>query len=171
MDCAPDALRRQAGAVVRRPGRQRGYDGGPIPAHVVISAILYSKGIGSDGVRRFVRRLGGSRGEEAVILAGKAVRVLPGYRRYRFGPVGPRRHRPRDGGCGRDASQRHHVHALRSQLERVCLSRVIWLYWAAITSGDCPPRGDNLGFEHGQFPASRAHQKGADLPLVLIFTG
>jgi predicted PurR-regulated permease PerM len=42
---------------------------------VVLAAILYAGGeTAADGVRRFARRLAGRQGEEAVILAGKAVR-------------------------------------------------------------------------------------------------
>lgn len=42
---------------------------------VIISAVLYATGDrAADGVCRFARRLGGQQGEDAVILAGKAVR-------------------------------------------------------------------------------------------------
>jgi predicted PurR-regulated permease PerM len=44
---------------------------------VVLSAVLYSSGeSGARGVRRFGRRLAGTRGEESVILAGKAIRSV-----------------------------------------------------------------------------------------------
>ena len=44
---------------------------------LVITAILYAKGeVAAAGVRRFFRRLAGERGEEAVILAGKAIRAV-----------------------------------------------------------------------------------------------
>jgi predicted PurR-regulated permease PerM len=42
---------------------------------VIITAILYAKGeIAASGVRKFAARLGGTRGEEAAVLAARAVR-------------------------------------------------------------------------------------------------
>jgi predicted PurR-regulated permease PerM len=44
---------------------------------VFISAILYAKGESAvSGVRRFGRRLAGQRGENAVVLAGQAIRAV-----------------------------------------------------------------------------------------------
>lgn len=44
---------------------------------LVLTAILYVKGeIAATGVRRFFHRLAGEQGEEAVILAGKAIRAV-----------------------------------------------------------------------------------------------
>jgi predicted PurR-regulated permease PerM len=44
---------------------------------VILSAILYFNGeAGAQGVRRFGRRLAGPRGEESVVLAGKAIRSV-----------------------------------------------------------------------------------------------
>lgn len=44
---------------------------------LILTAILYVKGeIAAAGVRRFFRRLAGEQGEEAVLLAGKAIRAV-----------------------------------------------------------------------------------------------
>ena len=44
---------------------------------LVLTAVLYAQGeTAAEGVKRFFRRLAGSRGEEMVILAGKAIRAV-----------------------------------------------------------------------------------------------
>lgn len=44
---------------------------------LILTAILYAKGeTAAAGVRRFFRRLAGARGEESVLLAGKAIRAV-----------------------------------------------------------------------------------------------
>jgi predicted PurR-regulated permease PerM len=44
---------------------------------VILSAVMYSSGeSAASAVRRFGRRLGGHRGEESVILVGKAIRSV-----------------------------------------------------------------------------------------------
>ncbi len=144
---------------------------------VVIAAILYSKGEATaGGVRRFVGRLGGHRGEEAVILAGKAVRGVA------LGIVVTALAQSILGGIGLAVTGVPGAVVLSAVMFMLCVAQVgagvvlvpavIWLYWGGHNFGGTVllvwaivvVSLDNL-------LRPMLIRKGADLPLVLIFTG
>jgi predicted PurR-regulated permease PerM len=144
---------------------------------VVIAAILYSRGeAAAGGVRRFVHRLAGHRGEEAVILAGKAVRGVA------LGIVVTALAQSVLGGIGLAVTGVPGAVVLTAVMFILCVAQVgaglilvpavIWLYWG----------GHNFGgtvllvltvvvLSLDNFLRPMLIKKGADLPLVLIFTG
>jgi len=144
---------------------------------VVISAILYSKGeSAADGVRRFVRRLGGSRGEEAVILAGKAVRGVA------LGIVVTALAQSVLGGIGLAMAGVPAATLLSAIMFMLCVAQlgagfvlvpaVIWLYWGGHNVwGTVLLVVTILVLSMDNFLRPVLIKKGADLPLVLIFTG
>jgi hypothetical protein len=70
------ALRGQPDPLVRQRGRQLRTGFRPVSAHRRPVAVLYASGEKAAGVRRFGYRLGGERGESAVVLAGQAARAV-----------------------------------------------------------------------------------------------
>ncbi len=144
---------------------------------VIISAIMYSNGeTAAAGIRKFAFRLAGRQGEEAVILAGKAVRGVA------LGVVVTAIIQSVLGAIGLAVSGIPGAALLTGVMFMLCVAQlgpalvlfpsVIWLYWS----------GDNLwgtllliwslfvGFIDN-FIRPVLIKKGADLPLLLIFAG
>jgi predicted PurR-regulated permease PerM len=144
---------------------------------VIISAILYAKGeTASAGVRKFARRLAGQHGEEAVLLAAKAVRGVA------LGIVVTALIQSFIGGIGLIVAGVPAAVLLTAVMFILCLAQigpslvlipvVIWLYWA-----HGPLWGTVLlvftvvaaGVDNFIRPV--LIRKGADLSLVLIIAG
>ena len=144
---------------------------------VGIAAILYSKGeTVAGGVRRFVRRLGGPRGEEAVILAGKAVRGVA------LGIVVTALAQSILGGIGLAVAGVPAPALLSAIMFMLCVAQLgagfvlipamIWLYWGGHNVwGTVLLVVTILVMSLDNFLRPMLIRKGADLPLVLIFTG
>jgi predicted PurR-regulated permease PerM len=144
---------------------------------VMIAAILYSKGeTVAGGVRRFVRRLGGRRGEEAVNLAGKAVRGVA------LGIVVTALVQSFLGGIGLAVAGVPAPALLSAIMFILCVAQlgagfvlipaVIWLYWGGHNVwGTVLLVVTILVVSLDNFLRPMLIKKGADLPLVLIFTG
>ena len=144
---------------------------------VGIAAILYSKGeTAAGGARRFARRLAGPRGEEALILAGKAVRGVA------LGIIVTALVQSILGGIGLAVAGVPAAAILTAVMFILCVAQVgaglvlipavIWLYWS----------GQNIWgtvllvwtipvVSLDNFLRPILIKKGADLPLVLIFAG
>jgi predicted PurR-regulated permease PerM len=144
---------------------------------VGIAAILYSRGeTVAGGARRFVRRLAGPRGEEAFILAGKAVRGVA------LGIIVTALVQSILGGIGLAVAGVPAAGILTAVMFILCVAQVgaglvlipavIWLYWS----------GDNMWgtvllvwtipvVSLDNFLRPMLIKKGADLPLFLIFAG
>jgi predicted PurR-regulated permease PerM len=144
---------------------------------VVVSTILYANGrTVRDGVLAFARRLGGQRGEDVAILAGKSVRGVV------LGVVGTALIQAALGGAGLFLTGVPGAGVLTAITLMLCLAQlgpflavlpaVIWLYYSGhsvagtvllvimIVAGTI----DNV-------VRPLLIKKGADLPLVLIFSG
>jgi predicted PurR-regulated permease PerM len=144
---------------------------------VMIAAILYSKGeTVAGGVRRFVRRLGGPRGEEALTLAGKAVRGVA------LGIVVTALAQSILGGIGLAAAGVPAAVLLSAIMFMLCVAQLgagfvlipamIWLYWGGHNVwGTVLLVVTILVMSLDNFLRPMLIRKGADLPLVLIFTG
>ena len=144
---------------------------------VVIAAILYSKGEAvAEGVRRFVGRLGGPRGEEAVALAGKAVRGVA------LGIVVTALAQSILGGIGLAVTGVPGTVVLSAIMFMLCVAQVgagvvllpavIWLYWGGHTFGGTVLLVWTIVVVSlDNFLRPMLIKKGADLPLVLIFAG
>jgi predicted PurR-regulated permease PerM len=144
---------------------------------VMISAILYSNGeTASGGVRRFVRRLGGPRGEDALILAGKAVRGVA------LGIVVTALVQSILGGIGLAVAGVPAAGILTAVMFILCVAQVgagvvlipavIWLYWSGHNIwGTVLLVVTILVLSLDNFLRPMLIKKGADLPLVLILTG
>ena len=144
---------------------------------VGIAAILYSKGeTAAGGARRFAHRLAGPRGEEALILAGKAVRGVA------LGIIVTALVQSILGGIGLAVAGVPAAAILTAVMFILCVAQVgaglvlipavIWLYWS----------GQNIWgtvllvwtipvVSLDNFLRPILIKKGADLPLVLIFAG
>jgi predicted PurR-regulated permease PerM len=144
---------------------------------VGIAAILYSKGeTAAGGARRFARRLAGPRGEEALILSGKAVRGVA------LGIIVTAVVQSILGGIGLAVAGVPAAAILTAVMFILCVAQVgaglvlipavIWLYWS----------GQNIWgtvllvwtipvVSLDNFLRPILIKKGADLPLVLIFAG
>ena len=144
---------------------------------VIISAILYVKGeSAATGVRRFARRLAGRDGEEAVILAAKAVRSVA------LGIVITAIVQSSIGGIGLAVTGVPATALLTAVMFMLCLAQigpavvlipaVIWLYWAY-----GPLWGTILlvftvpAMMIDNFIRPVLIRKGVDLSLVLILPG
>jgi predicted PurR-regulated permease PerM len=144
---------------------------------LVISALLYYQGdAAADGLRAFARRLGGSRGEQSVVLAGQAIRAVAlGVVVTAFVQAGL-------GGIGLAVAGVPLASFLTALMfvlavaqigaAPVLLLAVIWLYW----TGDTWTATAFLVW--ALFVGSSDNvlrplliKRGADLPLVLIFAG
>ena len=144
---------------------------------VAISAILYATGeTAADGVRRFARRLAGQHGENASILAAKAVRGVA------LGVVVTALIQSLLGGLGLALAGVPGVTVLTAAMFILCVAQVgpglvlipcvVWLFWhdqtlwgsfmVVCTLVVCTI--DNL-------IRPILIKKGADLPLILIFAG
>jgi len=144
---------------------------------VLICAILYSHGeTAASAVRRFAVRLAGKAGEEAVTLAGKAVRGVA------LGIVVTALVQSIAGGIGLAVTGVPGAVLLSAVMFILCVAQVgagvvlvpavIWLYWSG------HPVGGTLlliwavvVLSLDNFLRPMLIRKGADLPLVLIFTG
>jgi predicted PurR-regulated permease PerM len=144
---------------------------------VIIAAILYANGeVVRSGILSFARRLAGSQGEEVAILAGKAVRGVM------LGVVLTALIQASVSGAGLFITGIPAAGLLTAVAFMFCLAQigpvlvlvpsVIWLYW----SGQ-PVWGTVLAvisvvaLTLDNFIRPFLIKKGADLPLVLIFSG
>lgn len=144
---------------------------------VIISAILYTTGdAAAVGIRRFARRLGGHRGEEVTILAGKAIRGVA------LGVVVTALAQSLLGGIGLAVTGVPTAAVLTAVMFILCVAQlgpglvlilaIIWLYW-----GNHNMAGSVLlvwtivvvSLDNVLRPV--LIRKGADLPLLLIFAG
>jgi predicted PurR-regulated permease PerM len=144
---------------------------------VGISALLYAKGEAvAEGLLRFVRRLAGSQGEEAITLAGKAVRGVA------LGVVVTALVQSTLGGLGLAVSGVPAPALLSAIMFMLCIAQigagvimipaVIWLYWSGHTFwGTVLVLVTIVVLSLDNFLRPMLIRKGADLPLVLIFTG
>ena len=145
---------------------------------VIISAVLYANGdTAADGVRRFARRLGGRPGEDAAILAAKAVRGVA------LGVVVTAVIQSLLGGIGLAVSGVPAAALLTAVMFVLCVAQTRAGAGAhsvrdlALLAGPDP-----LGNDHGcrgrsssvrstTSSARSSSREGADLPLLLIFAG
>jgi len=144
---------------------------------VIIAAILYAKGeVVKDGILSFARRLAGSQGEEVAVLAAKAVRGVM------LGVVVTALIQAAVSGVGLIITGVPAAGLLTAVVFMLCLAQIgpvlvlvpaiIWLYW----SGQ-PVWGTVLivlsivAVTLDNFIRPFLIKKGADLPLVLIFSG
>jgi predicted PurR-regulated permease PerM len=144
---------------------------------MIITMILYANGtVVREGVLTFARRLAGRQGEDAAILAGKAVRGVV------LGVVVTALIQAAVGGVGLFLTGIPAAGLLTAVIVFLCLAQVgpflvmvpavIWLYW----SGQ-PGRGTVLlvflvvAGTIDNFVRPFLIRKGADLPLLLIFAG
>ncbi len=144
---------------------------------VGIAAILYSKGeTAAWGARRFVRRLAGPRGEEVLTLAGKAVRGVA------LGIIVTALVQSILGGIGLAVAGVPAAGILTAVMFILCVAQVgaglvlipavIWLYWGGHNVwGTVLLVVTVLVLSLDNFLRPMLIKKGADLPLVLIFTG
>lgn len=144
---------------------------------VLIAAILYMRGEdAAAAVVRFARRLAGVRGENAVTLAGQAVRGVA------LGVVVTALLQAGLGGIGLWVAGVPFAAVLTAVMFMLCIAQVgpalvlgpavIWLYW-----GGSSGRGTVLlafalvAITMDNFVRPLLIRKGADLPLLLIFSG
>jgi predicted PurR-regulated permease PerM len=144
---------------------------------VIITAILYSKGeTAAGGVRRFARRLAGPRGEEAVVLAGKAVRGVA------LGIVVTALVQSILGGIGLAVAGVPAPALLSAIMFMLCVAQlgpgfvlipaVIWLYWGGHNVwGTVLVVWTVAVISLDNLLRPMLIKKGADLPLILIFAG
>ncbi len=144
---------------------------------VIISAILYAKGeTTAAGVRKFARRLAGQNGEEAVLLAAKAVRGVA------LGIVVTALIQSAIGGIGLVVAGVPVAVLLTAVMFILCLAQigpgvvlipaVIWLYWAhGGFWGTLLLAFTVIAVTVDNFIRPVLIRKGADLPLVLILAG
>ena len=144
---------------------------------VIISIILYAKGeVARDGILRFARRLAGKQGEDVAILAGKAVRGVV------LGVVVTALIQAAIGGVGLFIAGVPAAGLLTAVMLILCLAQlgpllvlvpsVIWLYWSGqpvwgtvlIAFSAVAGTIDNV-------LRPILIRRGADLPLLLIFSG
>lgn len=144
---------------------------------VIISAVLYASGDkAADGVCRFARRLGGEHGENAVILAGKAVRGVA------LGVVVTALVQSILGGIGLVVAGVPAPALLTAVIFILCVAQVgpglvlipvvVWLYWTDQTLwGTIMIVWAIFVGTIDNFIRPFLIKKGADLPLLLIFAG
>jgi predicted PurR-regulated permease PerM len=144
---------------------------------VVLSAIMYSSGeSAAGGVLRFFRRLAGQRGEESVILAGKAIRSVA------LGVGLTAVVQTLLGGIGLAVAGVPFASLLSAVMLMLCIAQVgpalvlfpavAWMYWTGETAwatfllvwSVVVSLLDNV-------MRPMLIKKGADLPLLLIFAG
>ena len=144
---------------------------------VIISAVLYTTGdTAAEGVCRFARRLGGQHGEDAAILAAKAVRGVA------LGVVVTALVQSLLGAIGLAVSGVPGVVLLTALIFILCVAQVgpglvlipavIWLFWTDQTMwGTVMIFWTIFVGTIDNFIRPVLIKKGADLPLVLIFAG
>jgi predicted PurR-regulated permease PerM len=144
---------------------------------VIIAAILYAKGeTASTGVRSFARRVGGPHGEDAVLLAAKAIRGVA------LGIVVTAIMQSALGGIGLAVTGVPAASLLTAVMFMLCLAQigptpvlvpaVIWLYWKdGALWGSILLVFLVLTVTLDNFVRPVLIRKGADLPLILIFAG
>lgn len=144
---------------------------------VLITAILYVKGeTAAAGVRRFAHRLAGPKGEEAAVLSGRAIRGVA------LGVGLTAIIQSALGGIGLRISGVPAAALLTAVMFMLCLAQVgpmlvmipavIWLYWKDATFwGTILLIWSILIGVTDNFLRPYLIKKGADLPLLLIFSG
>lgn len=144
---------------------------------VIITGILYVKGeTAAAGVRRFAHRLAGPKGEEAAILSGKAIRGVA------LGVGLTAIIQSALGGIGLSISGIPAAALLTAVMFMLCVAQVgpmpvmvpavIWLYWKGTTLwGTVLLIWSIVIMVIDNLLRPLLIKKGADLPLLLIFTG
>jgi predicted PurR-regulated permease PerM len=144
---------------------------------VIITAVLYTNGdTAADGVRRFARRLGGRPGEDAAILAAKAVRGVA------LGVVVTAVIQSLLGGIGLAVSGVPAAALLTAVMFVLCIAQVgpglvlipvvVWLFWKDQTLwGTIMIAWTVFVGTIDNFIRPFLIKRGADLPLLLIFAG
>jgi len=144
---------------------------------VVLSAVMYGSGeSASRGVRRFGRRLAGSRGEDSVILAGKAIRSVA------LGVGVTAVVQTALGGLGLAIAGVPFASLLSAVMMLLCIAQlgpalvlfpaVAWMYWTGNnTSATLLLLWSVAVSLLDNFLRPLLIRKGADLPLLLIFAG
>jgi len=144
---------------------------------VIISAVLYATGdTAAAGVCRFARRLGGHHGEDAAILAGKAIRGVA------LGVVVTALVQSVLGGIGLVISGVPAAAILTAVIFVCCVAQIgpglvlvpatVWLFWTDQTLWGSVMVGWTLVVGTiDNFIRPFLIKKGADLPLLLIFAG
>jgi len=144
---------------------------------VIISAVLYGTGDkAAAGVRHFARRLGGHYGEDAAILAAKAIRGVA------LGVVVTALVQSLLGGIGLAVSGVPAAAILTAVMFVLCVAQVgpalvvipatVWLFWTDQTLWGSVMAGFSLvTMTIDNFIRPFLIKKGADLPLLLIFAG
>lgn len=144
---------------------------------VIIAAILYSGGEATaDAVRRFARRLAGQRGDDATVLAGKAVRGVA------LGVGLTALVQSVLGGIGLAVTGVPAATVLTAVMLLLCIAQlgpglvlipaVIWLFWSGQTLwGSVLLVWTVIVGTMDNFLRPILIRKGADLPLLLIFAG
>ncbi len=144
---------------------------------VIISAVLYATGEkGADGICLFARRLGGKSGEDAVILAAKAMRGVA------LGVVVTAVVQSLLGGIGLALSGVPAAMLLTALMFILCVAQVgpalvlipavVWLFWKDQTLwGTAMVVWTLLVVTVDNFLRPFLIKRGADLPLLLIFAG
>ena len=144
---------------------------------IIIAAVMYSSGeTAARGVRKFGARLGGQRGEDAVLLASRAIRGVA------LGVVVTALAQSLLGGLGLAVAGVPFAGVLTAVMLLLCLAQIgptlvlvpatIWMYWS----------GDNVWGTLllvwtlfvgtlDNFLRPFLIKQGADLPLLLIFAG
>jgi predicted PurR-regulated permease PerM len=144
---------------------------------VIISAVLYAGGdSAARGIRLFARRLGGQHGEDAVVLAAKAVRGVA------LGVVVTALVQSLLGGIGLMLAGVPAVAVLTAVMFILCVAQVgpglvlipvvVWLFWQGQTMwGTVMIFWSLVVMTIDNFIRPFLIKKGADLPLILIFAG
>jgi predicted PurR-regulated permease PerM len=144
---------------------------------VALSAILYAKGEhAAEKMKRFGRRLGGARGEHSILLAGQAVRGVA------LGVVVTALAQAIVGGIGLAIARVPFPAILTAVLFMLAIAQVgpllvllpatIWLYWKGSTAwGTFLLIWTIVVSTMDNFMRPVLIKKGADLPLLLIFSG
>jgi predicted PurR-regulated permease PerM len=144
---------------------------------VIISAVLYGTGdTAAAGVRHFARRLGGHHGEDAAILAAKAIRGVA------LGVVVTALVQSLLGGIGLAVSGVPAAAILTAVMFILCVAQIgpalvvipatVWLFWTDQTLWGSVMIGFSLvTMTIDNVIRPFLIKKGADLPLLLIFAG
>ena len=144
---------------------------------VIISAVLYSTGdTAAAGVRRFARRLGGHHGEDAAILAAKAIRGVA------LGVVVTAIIQSLLGCIGLVVAGVPAVAILTAVMFILCVAQIgpglvliaatVWLFWQDQTLwGSIMIGWTVIVGTIDNFIRPVLIKRGADLPLLLIFSG
>jgi predicted PurR-regulated permease PerM len=144
---------------------------------VILSAVMYSSGeSAASGVRRFGRRLAGQRGEDSVILAGKAIRSVA------LGVGVTAVVQTVLGGIGLALAGVPFASLLSAVMLMLCIAQlgpalvlfpaVAWMYWTGDTGWATFLLVWSIVVSAlDNFLRPILIKKGADLPLLLIFGG